>query len=282
MDRRDLLKGAAVTATVSALGVETYLAKDGQVLIVEDKPVRYPGLYVEISARQSGKTQRLVDAVRRHCLLNPYNLAIVISPWMTEDHVRARIHGINDSRRETYTCSAPPPGDRQIMAVPNEQAHLAMIAAGRRLSDLKESLIGNRQAQEEGVIRWFFDDWDQMEVPAHFPGFRLPFMEAGYYSTTLKKLRAGGDLEEPHFRRSLFRDLMQAADRVVSYRRGRYLTDLDKLFTEEQLRLDNGGIFDPSDRPEGKDLPLVELYRLGCISGPFETERKGLFPVSIC
>lgn len=270
-----------MVATVSALEVETVLANDGQVVIVEDRPTRHPGLYVEISARQSGKTQRLVTAVAQHCERNPHNLAIVISPWMQEEYIRARIHGINQSNQQRNLPPHPIPGERQIMAVASQEARLAMVGAERRLDDERNARIGNREAQA-GEIRWFFDDWDQMEVPEHWPGLQLPFYETGYYATTLNRLRGKKAMEDPWTTYGLFRRLMAEADRVVSYRRGEHDTALSDMLPPERLRLDDGGIFDPEDRPDDEGLPLVELYRLGSRIRLDDVDRKGLFPISIC
>lgn len=277
MNRRNVIKGAAAAAVIGTVEAVHGVPGDSARIGVERKT---PELYVEISARETGKTQRLCAAVKDHCDRDHANVAVIISPHMTQAMIMERYRGIVKTcqRNGSKACL---PGIDQVQVFTNPNALKALLAADHWFQDRKRS--GKSSIwPDHPTVRWFFDEWDFHEDKDTFGFPVIPFVTDGYYATTLRRLRTGDDLgnfSPP----SLFRTLMERASYVVNIRRPAIsklpLGDMTYNLAKREYS-EAGQIFLPKSRPDGFDLPMGRFRRAEHSTGNM-TELEGLMQIPL-
>ena len=271
MNRRNVIKGAAAAAVIGTVeAVHGVPGDDPYRIGFEIVERKKPELYVEISARQTGKTQRLCAAVKDHCDRDRANVAIIISPHMTHQMIMERYRGIVETWRRNG-IKACLPGKDQVQVFTNPNSLKALMAADGWFQD---QLRTGRSpySPDHPSVRWFFDEWDFHEPYGPRSFQIIPFVDNGYYATTLSRMRTVDDLG-PLSPPSLFRTLMERASCVVNIRRRtvsklsvRQSRQIGKSETAYKITMreysESGQIFHPQFKPTHLDLPMGMAVRL--------------------
>ena len=139
-------------------------------------------MYLEISARRTGKTVRLVKAVKEH--LENGNTAIVIVPELRW---------------------------AKFMELPQKEPNLFILSD----YDLKKAVPNKLKGIRFNKPRWFFDEFDFMEnirnVPAHF-------VDDEYYVTTPRFVRKISEMSQEEIETDALLSLLKRnKDQYVAY-----------------------------------------------------------------
>lgn len=123
-------------------------------------------MYLEISSRQTGKTQRLINALRVHLMIHEDNYAVVIGP-----NLRMTI----------------------LIRENIEDKFQHRVFYGEDPKRIYDQMIG----VDSPSVKWFFDEFDfNPYLNGDYSDPVFPIYQNNYYVTTPKKVRSIADWED--------------------------------------------------------------------------------------